>query len=367
MNIVDLIKGQLGSMLPGALSSVLGTNADAAKGAMNAGLPALLAGLSSVASTPDGAQRLNQAVDAADDGLLSKLPGLISGGAGGLGSLVNGGGNILGSLLGGGLSSGLVGILGKFLGLGAGASSLLGLLAPIILGFLKGQKKTMGLDAGGLASMLAGQKSNIMAALPAGLGAMMKDVPGMQGFASMPSAPSTPAYTPAPQSSAAQPSGGGLGKLLVPLLLIGALAAGAYYFLSGNKAPTTPKVPNVTAPKDDMPKVDMLKVPDTAQFTGEVTDFFKTATSSLGTITDAKSAMDAMPKLKDLGGKLDLLNTGLGAFSGDAKTGLIATIKQAAGPVLPMIEKITGFAGLDGGVKTLLDGMIAKIKAMAGM
>ncbi len=363
MNIVDLLKNQAGSMLPGALSSVLGTNADAAKSAMNAGIPAILAGLSSVASTPDGAQRLNQAVDAADDGLLSKLPGLLSGGAGGLGSLVNGGGNVLGSLLGGGLSTGLVGILGKFLGLGGGASSLLGLLAPIILGFLKGQKKTMGLDAGGLAGMLAGQKSNIMGALPAGLGTLMKDLPGMQGFASMPQ-PAAPASTP--PRPAPQPSGGGLGKLVLPLLLIAALAAGAYYILGKPKTPTVPN-PNVTAPKVDLPKVDLPAVPDAAKFTGEVTDFFKTATGSLGTITDAKSALDNLPKLKELGGKLDVLSTGLNAFTGTAKSGLMATIKQAAGPVIPMIEKIAGFAGLDGSVKTLLDGMLAKIKGMAGM
>src|SRR5262249_20126593 len=73
------------------------------------------------------------------------------------------------SLLGGRNQTALAGAIGKYAGLGQSASgSLLGMLAPIVMGTISQQQGTRSLDAGGITSLLASQKDNIVAALPAG-------------------------------------------------------------------------------------------------------------------------------------------------------------------------------------------------------
>ncbi len=365
MNIVDLLKNQMGNQLPGMLGGLLGTNADAAKGALGAGLPAVLAGITGAASTPEGARRLNDAVDAADDGILGKLGGM----GGNLGGLVSGGSNVLGSLLGGGMLSSLVGVLGKFTGLGGGAASLLGLLAPLILGFLKNQKRTMGLDANGLASMLASQKGNIMGAMPAGLGNMLGSVPGMQGFASQ--APAPAPSSGKPNYTGAQSGGGGLGKLLVPLLLLAGLGVAAWYFMSKPATPTVPNAPSmpkVDAPKIDAPKVAVPSLPDpVAAIKTQVTGFFDGATKTLGGITDAKGAEAAIPALEGLGTSWGGLTKAYGALPDTAKGGVMEMIKGQAGGFTGAIDKVLKLPGLSDKVKPILDGILKQFKTFIGM
>ena len=72
-------------------------------------------------------------------------------------------------MLGGSSTNALAGALGKFAGLsGTQGSSLLGMLAPVVLGQLGQVQKSSGLDAGGLANLLNSQKDNIAEALPSG-------------------------------------------------------------------------------------------------------------------------------------------------------------------------------------------------------
>ena len=74
----------------------------------------------------------------------------------------------------GGDQTALAGAVGKFAGLGQGASgSLLGLLAPVVMGTIAKQQGTHSLDASGIASLLASQKDNIAAALPSGFGNLL--------------------------------------------------------------------------------------------------------------------------------------------------------------------------------------------------
>src|SRR5262249_59300989 len=70
---------------------------------------------------------------------------------------------------------GVIGEIAKFTGLGQGASgSLLGMLAPIVMGTIgKHQSAAGALDANGIASLFASQKDNIAAALPSGFGSLL--------------------------------------------------------------------------------------------------------------------------------------------------------------------------------------------------
>ena len=167
-NIVDLVKDQIGGSLMGQMGSMLGDESSLAAGAVDNAVPALLEGLRNSTSNSQGADALFQAVQDQDDGLLDNLGGMLGGGQGT--QLIENGTSMLGSLFGSGGLGSLGGVLSAVSGLSKGGSgSLLGMLAPIVVGVLKRKVMGNGLNAGGLASMLMGQKDNISRSMPVGL------------------------------------------------------------------------------------------------------------------------------------------------------------------------------------------------------
>ena len=84
------------------------------------------------------------------------------------------GAGLLSSLFGGSMFNTVAGAVGKYAGVGEGTSkSLLGMLAPLVLGSVAQQQRQSGLDANGLSSFLSSQKDNIVAAMPSGFGNML--------------------------------------------------------------------------------------------------------------------------------------------------------------------------------------------------
>jgi LysM repeat protein len=165
LNLVDMIKGSLTGDFQNKISSVLGEGRDKTQAGIDAAVPGLLSGFEGAASTPDGARRLTSAVDNADDGISSNLGSLFGKGtSSGMGS------SVLQSILGAGGLSELTGSLGRTSGLsGKGVGTLLGFLAPVVLGSLKKLKMSRGLDAAGLSTLLSSQRSNFAAAMPEGM------------------------------------------------------------------------------------------------------------------------------------------------------------------------------------------------------
>ena len=167
-NIVDLVKDQISGSLMGQMGSMLGDESSLAAGAVDNAVPALLEGLRNSTSTSSGADSLFQAVQDQDDGLLDNLGSMLGGGQGT--QVIENGTSMLGTLFGGGGLGSLGGVLSAVSGLSKGGSgSLLGMLAPIVVGVLKRKVIGNGLNAGGLASMLMGQKDNISRSMPVGL------------------------------------------------------------------------------------------------------------------------------------------------------------------------------------------------------
>ena len=168
-NVVDAVKDQVKGQLIGQMGNLLGNESSKAAGATESMIPALLSGLMGSSSTGGGADSLFKAVQDQDDGLMDNLGSLLGGGQ--ASSVIDNGNSLLAGLLGTGGLGKLAGALAAFSGLSkGGTSSLMGMLAPVVIGILKRKVMGDGLSAGGLASMLMDQKSNIGAALPAGLG-----------------------------------------------------------------------------------------------------------------------------------------------------------------------------------------------------
>ena len=163
-NLVTLVMEYLTPDLIGRIATALGLNRNNAQTAIGATVPALLAGLSGVAARPGGTQKL---IDAAKQqtSTLSSFASMIGGQ--GQTSMIEKGTQMLSSLLGAQDQTALAGAVGKFAGLGQGASSsLLGMLAPVVMGTIAQQQGTSGLNASGLTSLLSAQKDNIAQALP---------------------------------------------------------------------------------------------------------------------------------------------------------------------------------------------------------
>lgn len=173
-NILDDLKGMVTNQIISSAANHLGESEGGISKAIGALLPTILGGLVNKSSDSSSFNGIfNMLSDNKNLGFLDNLGGLIGGGnlahgdpkdiAGGLMS------NLFGNKVGG-----ILDLVTNFAGVKkSSSSSLLGLAGPLIMGFIGKKIKNEGLNAAGLASFLGGQKSNIMSALPAGMGSLL--------------------------------------------------------------------------------------------------------------------------------------------------------------------------------------------------
>jgi hypothetical protein len=161
-NLVSVVMQFLTPDMIAKIAAALGLDRSLVQKAIGGAIPALLASLADVASTPNGARQLTNTLNQ-QSGSLENLKDLIGGS--GQNSLAETGSNMLSGLFGGGTLDTMAQTIGKFAGIGEGASkSMLGTLGPLVLGALSHQQRSAGLDASGLASLLNSQKDQIAAA-----------------------------------------------------------------------------------------------------------------------------------------------------------------------------------------------------------
>lgn len=166
-SLQDLLGQQQGSEAVEQISQNVGADSNAVNSAIQMALPAILGGLAQNASTPQGAENLNNALEQDHDGgILDNL--------GGLGSLIFGGaqqptaptpqvdaGGILGHIFGNRQGQ-IAEQVSQNSGLNMGQTAqLLMMLAPIVMGYLGRQKQEQNLDPGGLSNWLGGQQQQI--------------------------------------------------------------------------------------------------------------------------------------------------------------------------------------------------------------
>jgi len=160
--------GQLGSGTIDKISGALGESADGTKSAIGAAIPALLGQFASKAGSEEGANELFDMIGDEDGSSLDGFSDMLSGDN--QEGLMKQGSGILNGLMGNG-AGGFTSMLSSFTGMGGNKmTSLLGMVAPLIMGSLGKAKAASGLNASGLANMLSEQSSQFSDALPAGLG-----------------------------------------------------------------------------------------------------------------------------------------------------------------------------------------------------
>ncbi len=250
LNLVDLLKGQVGTMLAEKAASFLGEDSGSTAKAVGAILPTLLGSAANLGSTQAGASSLLSMLNTGghDGGILDNL-GSVLGGGSQTDSLMSSGSGILQSLLGNKLG-GLAGLIANFAGIKSGsASSLLSMAAPLVMGLLGKQVKAKGLDASSLMHLMSGQSDFIKAALPSGLVSGLASL-GMGNIGSnIAQAASTTRAAATQQVNEA--SSAGFGRFLPWLIGAAAIAAALYFYKGCNTAPAVETaVPEVTTTVD---------------------------------------------------------------------------------------------------------------------
>ncbi len=359
MNLVSMAMQYLAPVIINKIAGSLGLGQGLVGKAISAALPAILAGLAGSASKSGGGGALASILGKQDPGLLGNLGNLIGGG--GQQQLIDGGSNALTSLLGGSQSSALASAVGKFAGLDAGKSaSLMGILAPVVLGTLAKEQKSSGLDAAGLTNLLNGQKGNIAAAMPAGFSDLLQGSGVLDSIAGNLKAAAPVAHA-APASS-----GGGLPSWLLPLVL----GLAGLYLLSSygcNQAPMVEKAappPAKTeapaaAPKAEAPAATQVDV------VGLASKALSSLTGSLGTITDEATAKAAVPALTDTAKQIEAVKAAAGLLTGDARKPLTTLVGGALPGILAAIEKATGIPGAGAILKPIVEPMVANLTGLS--
>jgi nucleoid-associated protein YgaU len=196
----------------------------------------------------------------------------------------------------GGLTD-LAGRIGGSSGLsGRAVISLLGLLAPIVLGVLKREKHSRGLDSIGLSELLAGQRSNITAAMPEsmlGRGEPLREV--ARETYRVPRTGRTETYT-----ERAEPARHSWLSWILPLALLAGLIGLVWNLAS--RPPKTSVLPSTTVHAGREP---VREVPQT----GTPASFERLKTKYQSVINEAQAQGVEISNLHEQNGKLVIKGT----------------------------------------------------------
>src|SRR5262245_51918049 len=360
VNLVSLIMQFLTPDMIGRIASALGLDRTNTQTAIGAAVPGLLAGLCGVATQPGGAQQLVEAARQ-QTGALGSFAKMIA--DSGQSSLIEKGSQLLSSLLGRDQTA-LAGAIGKYAGLGQSASgSLLGMLAPIVMGTIGQQQGTRSLDAGGIASLLSSQKDNIVAALPAGfanllggtglldsLGGAARTATAAAGHAARVATPAARAVGDTGRRAAVS-----LNWLywFIPLLAI--LAVLIYLFAK----------PAEQVAQQGVTAVQGLTVGG-LDIGKQVTDSITNLRTTLTGITDAASAQAALPKLREITAQIDKVDGLLGQLSPEQRKVLAGMVNPLMPSLNQLFDKVLAIPGVAELLKPTIDGLRAKLAVLTG-
>ncbi len=376
MNIVDMIKSELGGEIIGKLSSVIGENEDKIKTAVTAAVPGLLSMLAHLVSSGSGADKVIDALKQVDTSPSGGLGDILSGGKSD--QVLEKGGSLLNILLGSSALPAILSFLSKFAGIDSGrAKNLLSLLAPLILSMIAKQFAGKPLTPSALSSFFAEQAPNINAALPSGF-----SLASIPGFSTEPGA--TP---PRPVGSTAPAESSGLPGWLLPLVGLALLAGLAWYFFGQPADEPAPEValvkgeprpdrgnprggaparqPNALKAEPPAPKIETPAVPEAAKIGTDLGAIYTSLTDLLGGVKDVPTAEAAVPKLKDLTPRIDGLR-GLWDKLPDAGKAEVAKVTtDHLAKLKELVGKVLAIPGVSDKLKPVVDMLIDKLAAFA--
>ena len=362
-NLISLVMKFLTPDMVGRIANMLGLDRNDASSAIEAGVPALLAAFTGVAARPGGPQKI---ADAAKQEIntLDKLPGMV--GASGQ-SVAERGSRMLASLLGSRDQNALESAIGKYSGIGSGASSsLLGALTPVVMGAIAQQQGTRGLDGSSIANLLESQKDNIADAIPSGFGRLLGgtgllDSLGdsakkaiMAGSETTRAAAASVARTiDDTRRSGIEATSSSTNWLLwiIPALAIAALVI----YLLGIPAETVVQQGVTAVQSLNVGGIDLGK---------QVTDSIGSLRTTLGSITDAASAQAALPKLQAATAQIDRVSGMVGQLSDGQRKALAGLVTPAMPTVNQLFDRVLAIRGVAEVIKPTIDLLRTKLATL---
>jgi len=350
-NLVSIAMQYITPEMIGRIASALGIDRRLVSQAVSAAVPALIGSFAGVASKPGGAATIDAAVRDQGPGVLDNISSMLEQSS--PNDLIQAGSNTLNTVLGASSLSSLAGAIGKFSGVSQSTStSLLGMLAPAVLGVLGKQKQQKGLDASGMARLLGEQKQHVADAMPAGLRNYLKgvDIPGMPASAAQPREKVTHAAFSkhAPAEKRSSPS------LLTWLLPIAAVAAAAWWFL-GDRGATVSEGPveevvveerATTANQAEVATGPVRLVVGQVDLSREWDRTLSEIRGTLEGVTDVETARTALPKLQSAASELERLAQLSEELPPAGRTALARLVDQARPRLEQLYEKVLAIPGV---------------------
>jgi hypothetical protein len=379
-NLVSVVMQFLTPDMIAKIASVLGLDRNVTQKAVAGAIPALLASLADVASSPNGARQLTNTLTQQSSSLES-LRNLVGGAGQNL--LVESGSNMLSGLFGGGTLDTMAQTLGKFAGIGEGTSkSMLGMLGPVVLGALGQQQRSAGLDAGGLASLLTSQKDQIAAAMPSGLADQLSAaglIDGVAGSTRSAAAAASAAggriaeasertvYQAGQAASAATRS---TATSQWPYWLVAALVLGGlgWFALGRSGEDTVAQAPPPSTTRTTPSTVGLAPTDLTVggmNLANQVNSSVGSLRTVLPGITDAASAQAALPKIKEATAQLNEVSSRATQLSPEGKSTLAKLIVAATPAINQMCDKVLAMPGAGDIAKPAIDELRGKLDALA--
>jgi hypothetical protein len=379
-NLVSVVMQFLTPDTIAKIASVLGIDRNVAQKAVAGAIPALLASLADVASTPNGARQLTNTLTQQSSSL-ENLKNLVGGAGQNL--LAESGSSMLSGLFGGGTLDAMAQTIGKFAGIGEGTSkSMLGMLGPVVLGALGQQQRSAGLDAGGLASLLTSQKDQIAAAMPAGLADQLSAaglIDGATGSLRSGAAAASAAggriaeasertvYRAGQTASAATRS---TAASQWPYWLVAAVVAGglAWFALGRSGEDTVAQAPPPSMTRTTPGTVGLAPADLTVggmNLGNQINASVGSIKSVLPGITDAASAQAALPKIKEATAQLNEVSSRATQLSPEGKSTLVKLIVAATPTINQMCDKVLAVPGAGDIAKPAIDELRGKLDALA--
>jgi len=379
-NLVSVVMQFLTPDMIAKIASVLGLDRNVAQKTVAGAIPALLASLADVASTPNGTRQLNNTLTQQSDSLES-LRNLVGGAGQNL--VADTGTKMLSGLFGGGTLDTMAQTIGKFAGIGEGTSkSLLGMLGPVVLGTLGQQQRSMGLDASGLASLLTSQKDQIARAMPSGLADQLSAaglIDGATGSLRSGAAAASAAGGRMAEASERTFSRATESATMAarsrttsqwPYWLVAAVVLGglAWFALGRSGEETVAQVSPPATTRTATGTVGLAPADLTVggmNLANQINASVGSIRTVLPGITDAASAQDALPKIKEATARLNEVSSRATQLSPEGKSTLVKLIVAATPTINQMCDKVLATPGAGDIAKPAIDELRGKLDALA--
>jgi hypothetical protein len=378
-NLVSSAMRLLTPDLVAKIARTLDIDSEVAQSVVGAAVPAILASFAGLAAKPAGAQQLFDTLEQQGPDIPSQIAGAIGGPDQKV--IADTGAGLLSALLGGSELNTLVSAVSTFSGISRNAGkSVLGLLAPMVVGALGQQQRSGGLDASGLANLLSSQKDQIVAVMPFGLAnklgarGMLDALDGSLRRGADTATAAAGRMADAMSDTARSASQVGYGATRRPratswpywILGLAVLAGLGWYFVGDREQPQqlveqTRGLIN-KATEDLAPKT---ATPNAAELSGDLASSVDTVRTTLQGITDPASARAALPKLQQATAQLDRINGLAGQLPPSSRKDLASLVGASVPALNRLCDRALSNPQIAGLAKPTIDALRAKLQLLA--